>query len=152
MRYNSLHNSKKQPNDRQRGWDTPSFHIKLACFAYCFAHWCPAGLYQHTQTFWSLTLQPLVADQSTIPHKKGDIHGFHMRHKNLIWNMRLQSYRVHTRLYIFCLVLDNPCLKHRIQNAPSLYFRSRWSNSSIEFHMCLISYGSIDNYPIKFKD
>ena len=36
---------------------------------------------------------------------KGDIHSFHMSHISMICYMRLQSYGVHTRLYIFCLVV-----------------------------------------------
>ena len=37
MRYNSLHISENKSSDRQKGWGTPFFHIKLDCFAYCFA-------------------------------------------------------------------------------------------------------------------
>ena len=37
MRYDSLPNSKKQPSDSQKGWDTPFLTSILDCFAYCFA-------------------------------------------------------------------------------------------------------------------
>ena len=49
-------------------------------------------LYQHTLTFWSVTLQPLGADQSTIPHMKGDMHSFHMRYNSMNCTKRLQRY------------------------------------------------------------
>ena len=40
MRYDSMHNSKKKPSDRQRGETPPVFTPLKACFAYCFAQWC----------------------------------------------------------------------------------------------------------------
>ena len=49
-------------------------------------------LYQHTLTLWSVTMQPLAADLSTIPHMEGDIHIFHLRYGSMICTKRLQSY------------------------------------------------------------
>ena len=49
-------------------------------------------LYQHTLTLWSVTLQPLEADQATIHQMKGDIHSFHMRYSSMICHKRLQRY------------------------------------------------------------
>ena len=51
-----------------------------------------SGVNQHTSTFWSVTLQPVGADQATIWQMKGDIPSFHMRHRRLICTKRLQSY------------------------------------------------------------
>ena len=61
-------------------------------------------LHQHPSTFWSITLQPLVAGQATIQKMKGDINSFHMRHKDFIHYKRLQSYEVHKPLVQFRLV------------------------------------------------
>ena len=63
-----------------------------------------ADLHQHPSTFWSVTLQPLVAGQATIQKMKGDINSFHMRHKGFINYKRLQSYEVHKPLVQFRLV------------------------------------------------
>ena len=49
-----------------------------------------AGVYQHPYKSWSITLQPLGVDQATIPHMKGDIHSFHIRHISLTSYGRLQ--------------------------------------------------------------
>ena len=34
-------------------------------------------VYQHSFTFWSVTLQPLGADKAAIPHLKEDSNTFH---------------------------------------------------------------------------
>ena len=60
-----------------------------------------SGVYQHSFTFWSVTLQPLAVDQSTISHMKGNKHSFHMRYRIMICYHRLQSYGSHNNL--------NPC-------------------------------------------
>ena len=78
MRYDSFPNSNKQPNDSLKAETPPVFSHLKHCFAYCFAQWCPPGVCRHPSSFWSVTLQPLGADQSTIPHMKGDIHSFNM--------------------------------------------------------------------------
>ena len=52
--------------------------------------WCPPGVYQPPSTFWSVTLQPIGADQATIWHMKGDIHSYHMRYNSMICPQRLQ--------------------------------------------------------------
>ena len=49
-------------------------------------------LNQHTLTLWYVTMQPLAAYLSTIPHMKGDIHIFHLRDGSMICTKRLQSY------------------------------------------------------------
>ena len=67
--------------------------------------WRLADLCQHASSFWSVTLQPLVADQATIQQMKGDIHGFHIRHKSLIYYKRLQRYGGRKPLYLIGLVL-----------------------------------------------
>ena len=46
--------------------------------------WC-AGVYHTPSTSWSITLQPLGVYQASIPHLKGDIHSFDLRHSSLIW-------------------------------------------------------------------
>ena len=55
-----------------------------------------------------ITLQPLGADQSTIPHMKGNIHSFHMKYISIIYSKRLQSYGVHTSLNNCSLVCIKP--------------------------------------------
>ena len=40
----------------------------------------------------------LAAREPTIHRMKGDVHGFYMTHKNLIWSKRLQSYLSHKLL------------------------------------------------------
>ena len=64
-----------------------------------------SGVNQQPSTFWSVTLQPLGADQAAIHQMKGDIHGFHMRHKSLIWHKRLLSYMTNPLRNIHTLVL-----------------------------------------------
>ena len=63
-----------------------------------------SSLNQHASTFWSVTLQPLGADQATIPHMKGDCHSFNMRCSSMICSKRLQSDRPHNLLNVFPLV------------------------------------------------
>ena len=92
MRYNSLPNSNKQPNDSLKAETPPVFSHLKHCFAYCFAQWCPPGVCRHPSSFWSVTLQPLGADQSTIPHMKGDLHSFHMRYISMLCSRRLQRF------------------------------------------------------------
>ena len=58
------------------------FHMGLEC----------SGVYQQSLTFWSVTLQPLGAYRSTIPHMKGDIHSFHMRYSSLLLTKWLHRY------------------------------------------------------------
>ena len=48
-----------------------------------------SGVCQHPSTFWSVTMQPLDADQPTIWQMKGDIPSFHMRYRWLISVNRL---------------------------------------------------------------
>ena len=48
-----------------------------------------AGLNWLSSTFWPITLQPVGVDWATIPHMKGDIHSYHMRHERLICSKRL---------------------------------------------------------------
>ena len=73
------------------------FHMGLEC----------SGVYQQSFTFWSVTLQPLGAYRSTIPHMKGDIHSFHMRYISMICYKRLQSSGHHTSLSACPLVRQN---------------------------------------------
>ena len=58
------------------------FHMGLEC----------SGVYQQSLTFWSVTLQPLGAYRSTIPHMKGNIHSFHMRYSSLLLTKWLHRY------------------------------------------------------------
>ena len=66
-----------------------------------------SGVNQHTSTFWSVTLQPVGADQATIWQMKGDIPSFHMRHRRLICTKRLQSYGGCINLNNFPLVVND---------------------------------------------
>ena len=50
--------------------------------------WC-ARVYQYASTIWSVTLQPVGADQATIWQIKEDIHSYHMRHERLLCSKRL---------------------------------------------------------------
>ena len=61
-----------------------------------------------TSTIWSVTLQPLGADQATIPHMKGDWYSFHMRYSSMICYKRLLSDRLHNFLTFLPLVLRRP--------------------------------------------
>ena len=70
-----------------------------------------SSLNQHASTFWSVTLQPLGADQATIPHMKGDCHSFNMRCSSMICSKRLQSDRPCKPLNVIALVLVNSALK-----------------------------------------
>ena len=60
--------------------------------------WGLAALNTHPSKFWSVTLQPLGAGQTTIQKLKGDINSFHRRYKGFIYYKRLQSYKVHKPL------------------------------------------------------
>ena len=92
MRYNWLTKSEKQPSVRQRRGGNTCFHITpVLLFSFFFCLSC-SGVYQHPSTFWSITLQPLGADQATIPHMKGHCCSFHMRHRNQICYKRLQRF------------------------------------------------------------
>ena len=51
-----------------------------------------SGIYYRSSRFWSVTQSLHVADQATIPHMKGDIHSYHMRHGSMISSKRLQRY------------------------------------------------------------
>ena len=92
MRYDSMPYSKKQPSDNLRAETPPVFTPFKHSFAYCSAQWCPPGVCRHPSPFWSVTLQPLGADQSTIPHMKGDLHSFHMRYISMLCSRRLQRF------------------------------------------------------------
>ena len=92
MGYDSLPNSNKQPSDSLKAEATPVFTSNQDCFAYCFAQWCSPGVCRHASSFWSVTLQPLGADQSTIPHMKGAFHSFHMRYISMPCSKRLQRF------------------------------------------------------------
>ena len=65
-----------------------------------------ADLQELPSIFWSVSLQPLVADQATIQPIEGDMYIFHMRHISIMWYMRLQSNQSHTWLSIIGLVLS----------------------------------------------
>ena len=52
-----------------------------------------SGVCQHPSTFWSVTMQPLGADQAAIWHMKGDIPSSHMRYGGLI-----SIYRLHRKI------------------------------------------------------
>ena len=67
MRYDSLPNSNKQPCDSLKAEATPVFTSKQNCFTYCFAQCCSPGVCRHPSSFWSVTLQPLGADQTIYP-------------------------------------------------------------------------------------
>ena len=85
MRYDSFPNSNKQPSDSLRAETPPVFITLKPCFAYCLAQWGPPGVCRHPSSFWSIILQCLGGDQSTIPHMKGDILSFHMRVISLLY-------------------------------------------------------------------
>ena len=113
MRYDSTPNSKKQPSDRQRAMSTPVFTPFMAWFAYCFALCCSPGVCSHSSAFWSVTLQPLGADQSTITHMKGDIHRSNMGCSSVLSTIRLQRYGCRNflnRTYLVCVSLK--CQDH----------------------------------------
>ena len=57
-------------------------------------YWSLPGVYQRDWTFWSVTLQPLGLDQSTISHMRGDIRSFHMMYSIMTWYKRLQSHSI----------------------------------------------------------
>ena len=65
-----------------------------------------SGVNQHTSTFWSVTLQPVGADQATMWQIKGDIPSIHIRHRRLISIHRLQRYGGCINLNNFPLVLS----------------------------------------------
>ena len=69
---------------------------------------CPAGLNQPPSTCCSVTVQPLVAYEATIPHLKEDIYIFHMGCISMICNKRLHSYQCCKRLSLICLVPSGP--------------------------------------------
>ena len=92
MRYDSFPNSNKQPSDSLRAETPPVFITLKHCFAYCFAQRGPAGVCMHPSSLWSIILQCLGGDQSTIPHIKGDIHSFNMRYSGMSCPKDLQRY------------------------------------------------------------
>ena len=51
-----------------------------------------SGVNQHSSTFWSVTLQPVGADQATMWQMEGDIPSIHIRHRRLFSIHRLQRY------------------------------------------------------------
>ena len=77
--------------------------------------WGLAALNTQPSKFWSVTLQPLGAGQTTIQKLKGDINSFHRRYKGFIYYKRLQSYKVHKPLVQSLLV--NPPLD-LVNNVP----------------------------------
>ena len=83
MRYDSFPNSNKQPSDSLRAETPPVFITLKPCFAYCLAQWGPPGVCRHPSSFWSLILQFLRGDKSTIPHMKGNILSFNMGYSSL---------------------------------------------------------------------
>merc|ERR1712117_10564 len=80
MRYDSLPNSLRQPSESLKAEATPVFTSKQDCFAYCFAQRCSPGVCRHPSSYWSVTLQPLGADQTTIPHMKAHMPLYPMRY------------------------------------------------------------------------
>ena len=66
-----------------------------------------AGLNWLSSTFWPITLQPVGVDWATIPHMKGDIHSYHMRHERLICSKRLHGKITWRPLPFFPLVSSN---------------------------------------------
>ena len=85
MRYDSMSYSKKQPSDKQRGWDTSCFHPTQPLFCFCFAHWRSPGVCIHPSSFWSANQSFPWASQATIPHMKEDSNTFHMTPITLIF-------------------------------------------------------------------
>ena len=69
--------------------------------------WC-AGVYQYASTIWSVTLQPVGADQATIWQIKEDIHSYHMRHERLFCSKRLHRQIKWNPLPDCPLVIDLP--------------------------------------------
>ena len=59
-----------------------------------------SSLNQHASTFWSVTLQPLSADQATIPHMKGDYIIFHMTPNTLIVNSEISHFHMFLLIHI----------------------------------------------------
>ena len=66
--------------------------------------WGLAGVCQTPSSFWSVTLQPVGADEATIWQMKGDILSFHMRYGRLNSIHRLQRKINFFPLSFFCLV------------------------------------------------
>ena len=129
MRYESTPNSKKQPSDRQRAETPPVFTPLKAWFVYCFALCCSPGVCRHSSAFWSVTLQPLGADQSTIPHMKGDIHSSNMGYTSSILSTnRLQRYGFRNFLNRTYLVLYFHWLHIRVPVSRS---NGKWSKTKI---------------------
>ena len=58
---------------------------------YLNVFWCPADLNKLPSTFWSATLQPVVADQDFMPHIKAKHVPFQIMHGSFICQQRLQS-------------------------------------------------------------
>ena len=92
MRYDSFPNSNKQPSDSLRAETPPVFITLKPCFAYCLAQWGPPGVCRHPSSFWSIILQCLGGDQSTILHMKGYILSFNMGYSSLPYPKNLQRY------------------------------------------------------------
>ena len=69
--------------------------------------WGLAALNQLPSTFWSVTLQPLGADQPTIHKLKGDMPSFHMRYNGMDSSKWLHRYRRCKRLSFIGLVLPH---------------------------------------------
>ena len=65
-----------------------------------------SGVCKHPSPFWSVTMQPLGADQATIWQMKGDIQSFHMRYGGLISIHRLHRKIIFGPLPFFPLVRD----------------------------------------------
>ena len=65
-----------------------------------------SGVCQQSLTFWSVTLQPLQAYSSTIPHIKRDIPSFHMRYISMMCYKRFQSYKTNPSLRLSSLVMS----------------------------------------------
>ena len=128
LRYDSMPNSKKQPSDRLSAETPPVFTPFKHSFAYCSAQWCPPGVCRYPSSFWSVTLQPLGADQSTIPHMKGDLHSFHMRYISMPCSRRLQRFRLWNSLSESSLVC--PAFLHTLscitQSPRPILGNARW--------------------------
>ena len=63
----------------------------------------PPGVCQHLSLFWSVTLQPLGAEQSAVYHVKENSNTFHMRYSSMICTKGLQKYDSSLTLNKSCL-------------------------------------------------
>ena len=91
----------------------PLFCIKSGLFCLLLCTLSPPGVCQHLSLFWSVTLQPLGAEQSAVYHVKENSNTFHMRHSSMICTKGLQKYDS-------SLTLNNSCLVRNKILLPSL--------------------------------